>query len=227
MSRTFQWYVACRLHTRKLGRFPTFSGLGLFFYHNLCFRCPNGPCKPILDIYASGAFQWYKEFFEPMGFDPCNYALMIGESIWDSNSQHGSSFRSVRVHSLTLFALPGAHEMTCGSPSWLVTLQPLALVVNPRLGLQHKFPKLGLSRLLGPIILHIDLWLRWGLKQSCSLRRELFNIMLHAHIKIGAIPDFWWSGVKLPIWLPTFLLAITCVLHVQMGHVNPFQISRF
>jgi hypothetical protein len=22
----------------------------LFFYHNVCFKCPNGSCKPILDI---------------------------------------------------------------------------------------------------------------------------------------------------------------------------------
>jgi hypothetical protein len=33
----------------------------LSFSHNLCFRCPNGWCKPILDIYISMAFQWYKD----------------------------------------------------------------------------------------------------------------------------------------------------------------------
>jgi hypothetical protein len=32
--------------------------LGLSFDHNLCFRCPNESCKPILDIYISIAFQW-------------------------------------------------------------------------------------------------------------------------------------------------------------------------
>jgi hypothetical protein len=77
----------------------------LSFAHNLCFRCPNGECEPILDIYISIDFQWYKELFEVMGFDPCNHALRIWKSIWDSNSQHGSSFVSVRVHSLTLIAL--------------------------------------------------------------------------------------------------------------------------
>jgi hypothetical protein len=30
---------------------------GPFFGHNLCFKCPNGRCKPILDIHASIAFQ--------------------------------------------------------------------------------------------------------------------------------------------------------------------------
>jgi hypothetical protein len=31
------------------------------FGHNLCFRCPNGSCEPILDIYISIVFQWYKD----------------------------------------------------------------------------------------------------------------------------------------------------------------------
>jgi len=29
---------------------------GLSFGDNLCFKCPNGSCKPILDIYVSIAF---------------------------------------------------------------------------------------------------------------------------------------------------------------------------
>jgi hypothetical protein len=41
-----------------------------------------------------------------------------------------------------------------------------------------KLPKLGLSQLWGPITLCSDLWLRWGLKQSCSPRQELSNGML-------------------------------------------------
>ncbi len=43
-SKSFQRYVACCLHARKFGQFLTFSG------HKLCFRCPNGRCKPNLDI---------------------------------------------------------------------------------------------------------------------------------------------------------------------------------
>jgi hypothetical protein len=41
-----------------------------------------------------------------------------------TNSQHGSSLGSVRVHSLTLFALPGACDMTPGSAYKPTTLQP-------------------------------------------------------------------------------------------------------
>jgi hypothetical protein len=32
---------------------------GLFLCHNLCCRCPNGSCEPILDIYISIGFWWY------------------------------------------------------------------------------------------------------------------------------------------------------------------------
>jgi hypothetical protein len=88
----------------------------LSFAHNLCFRCPNEPCEPILNIYTSIAFQWYKEIFKVRSFDPCNRALKIWESFRDSNSQHGSSLGSVRAHSLTLFALSRACGMLLGLP---------------------------------------------------------------------------------------------------------------
>jgi hypothetical protein len=81
---------------------------GLSFGHNLCYKCPNEQCKPILGIYTSITFQWYKELFEVRSFDPWNRALKIWESFRDSNSQHGSSLVSVKVHSLTLFCTPGS-----------------------------------------------------------------------------------------------------------------------
>jgi len=42
----------------------------LSFGHNLCFKYSNGTCEPISDIYVPIAFQWYKELFNPMSFDP-------------------------------------------------------------------------------------------------------------------------------------------------------------
>jgi hypothetical protein len=72
-----------------------------------------------------------------MSFDPWNRVLKIWESIWDSNSYNGSSLRSVKVHSLTLFPLPGTCDVTPRSPSWPTTLQPLTSIVRPRLGLWH------------------------------------------------------------------------------------------
>jgi hypothetical protein len=41
----------------------------LSFGHNLCFKYSNGSNEPILDIYASIIFQWYKEIFNVMNFD--------------------------------------------------------------------------------------------------------------------------------------------------------------
>jgi hypothetical protein len=51
------------------------------FYHNLYFKCPNGRCKSILDIYISIVFQWYKKLFKAIGFDLCNHILKIRKSI--------------------------------------------------------------------------------------------------------------------------------------------------
>jgi hypothetical protein len=98
---------------------------GLSFGHNLCFKHPNGSCEPILDIYGPKDFQWYKEFFNPMSFDPCDCFLKNRKS----NSQSGSSLGRVEVHSLTLSHTPGLHY-------WPTPLQALALVPSPRLGLQ-------------------------------------------------------------------------------------------
>ncbi len=72
-----------------------------------------------------------------MGFDACNRVLKIRESIWDFNSHNGSSLGSVRVHSLTLFALPRACNVTPESSFWPATLQPIALVASPRPGLRQ------------------------------------------------------------------------------------------
>jgi len=43
-----------------------------------------------------------------------------------------------------------------------------------------KLPRLGLPQLWGTITLRVDLWLKWGLKQSCSPSREFSNSMSHA-----------------------------------------------
>ncbi len=86
------------------------------FGHNLCFRCPNEQCEPILNIYASRAFQWYKERHKTLRFDPCNCLLKFREST-------GTPFPKVGValgvwgftpsHFLTLSHTPGS--MWCDS----------------------------------------------------------------------------------------------------------------
>jgi hypothetical protein len=93
--------------------------------------------RAISDIYIPRTFQWYKELFNPMSFDPCNCPLNIWGINWDSNSQDESSFGSVWVHSLTLFYIPGNRKCDSRAQSWPAPLQTLALVASPRLGLRH------------------------------------------------------------------------------------------
>ncbi len=110
---------------------------GLYFGHNLCFKCPNGLCNPILDIYISRAFQWYKEIFNPMGFDFYNCSLEIWESIETPTPKIGDHlgvWGFIPSCSLTFL---GAWDVTPELPSWITPLQALALVVSPRLGLWH------------------------------------------------------------------------------------------
>ncbi len=63
----------------------------LSFCHNLCYKCPNESYEPILDIYISIAFQWYKELPNVRCFDLCNYSLKV----WESN---GTPTLNMGVH---------------------------------------------------------------------------------------------------------------------------------
>jgi hypothetical protein len=71
----------------------------------LCFKCPNGSCEPILDIYVPKVFQWYKYFFNPMGFDPYNRSLKFGSPLglqfskWEFTWECGGSFSHTFSHS--------------------------------------------------------------------------------------------------------------------------------
>jgi hypothetical protein len=62
---------------------------GPSFGHNLCFRCLNEQCEPILDIYASRSFQWYKERYNPLRFNPCNRSLKFWKSTGTPSSKVG------------------------------------------------------------------------------------------------------------------------------------------
>jgi hypothetical protein len=102
---------------------------GLSFGHNLCFRCPNGSCKPILDIYIMRSFLWYKKLFNPMGFDPWNHSLKIQKST-------GTPTPKMGIH-LEMWVLIFTPSHTLGLPSWHVPLQALVLIASPRLRLRH------------------------------------------------------------------------------------------
>jgi hypothetical protein len=105
--------------------------LDLFLGHNLCLKNPNGSCKPILDIYFSRTFQWYKKLLNPMSFDPCNYPLKNWKSIRIPTPKVGAhlrvrgSFSHTLLHSLE-------HEM------WLSSSLLASTFVNPCLGHEPK-----------------------------------------------------------------------------------------
>jgi hypothetical protein len=62
---------------------------GPSFSHNFPFRCPNEQCEPILDIYVSRSFQWYKERNTPLRFDPSTRTLKFRESTGTPSLQMG------------------------------------------------------------------------------------------------------------------------------------------
>jgi hypothetical protein len=105
--------------------------LGPSFGHNLCFMYPNESCKPILDIKVPRAFQWYKEFFNPMSFDPCNHPLKIRKSIGTSTPKMGAHL-GVWGSFLHTFLHSWEHEM------WLPSSFLALTFANPCLGREPK-----------------------------------------------------------------------------------------
>ncbi len=79
-------------------------------------------------IYIPIIFQWYKELFNPMSFDPCNRPLKIWESIKISTPKlgiHLGMWRFIPSHSPTF---PGTWNVIPRLHSWLAPSQTLALV---------------------------------------------------------------------------------------------------
>ncbi len=105
----------------------------LSFGHNLCVKYPNGSCKPILHIYIPRNFQWYKEFLNPMSFDPWNRPLKIQKSIGIPISKVGVHLGVVGVHSFTLSYTPRNMKCDSRAHSWPTPLQAFALITSPRL----------------------------------------------------------------------------------------------
>jgi hypothetical protein len=92
------------------------------FGHNLCLNDPNESCKRILNICVPRDFQWFKEIFNLMGFDPYNYFLKIRKSIWTPIPKMGvhlGVWKFIPSHSLTL---PHFREHEMWLPSFTIGL---------------------------------------------------------------------------------------------------------
>jgi hypothetical protein len=98
----------------------------LSFCHNLCYRCPNGSCKPILDIYISIAFQWYEELFNARCFDLCNCSLKVQESTGTPTHKMGTHL------GMWIFILIFFHTSLCPCPC-----NPFCLGCEPKARLRH------------------------------------------------------------------------------------------
>jgi hypothetical protein len=101
-------------------------------------KYPNGSCEPILDIYISKGFQWYKELFNLMSFDPWNCVLKIQKSIGTPTPKvktHLGVWGFIPSHSPTL---PGtwkcdfrASHLACTFASPYLSRKPKAKVATP------------------------------------------------------------------------------------------------
>ncbi len=108
------------------------------FGHNLCFKYPNGSCEPILDIYISKYFQWYKEISIQWVLppeislwkfrNPSRFQLPKWEPTWEC----GGSFPHIFLHSWELemwllgfiFSSYLCKPLPCCEPKVKVTIVP-------------------------------------------------------------------------------------------------------
>ncbi len=94
----------------------------LFFGYNLWIKCSNRSCELILDIYVPKDFQWYKEVFNPMGFDLFNCFLKIQKSIGTPTPKMGVHLGVWRFILSRFLAPPGAWNVIPGLRTWLAPL---------------------------------------------------------------------------------------------------------
>jgi hypothetical protein len=106
------------------------------FDYNLCFKCSNEQCEPILNIYVPRSFQRYKERHNPLSFDPWNHSLKFQESIRTPFLKVGVA---LGVFTLSHFpTLPEICDVTLGFSLGPHPCNPFALVASPKLGLRQR-----------------------------------------------------------------------------------------
>ncbi len=110
---------------------------GPSFGYNLCFKCPNGSCKPILEIYVLRAFQKYKKIFDTMNFGPYNRPLKIWKSTVTPTPKVGVHLGVWGLIPSHFPTLPRAWNVTFGFHFWPAPLPALALITSPRLKLRQ------------------------------------------------------------------------------------------
>jgi len=84
------------------------------FAHNLGYRCPNGSCEAILDIYTSRTFQWYKKHLNARCFSFCYRTLKLREYQRTPNSH----FWECESHPHTLSKMGLRHMISPKKMKW-------------------------------------------------------------------------------------------------------------
>ncbi len=104
---------------------------------------------------------------------------MLSWSTFSARMNHGQTRIHKTHHGPTLGEATTFPLIVFSMPSHGASTQMSFCPKTPKLGVL-KFSKLRLPQLWRPITLFINLRLRWGLKQSCSLHWELSKGMWHA-----------------------------------------------
>jgi hypothetical protein len=136
VNRVDSWLFLVGSQTGNLTPGPAFG-------HNLCFRCPNEQCEPILDIYVPRAFQWYKECHKPLSFDPSNRSLKFRKSTGTSSPKVGVALGVWGFTPSHFPTLPEICAMILGLPFDPHLCNPFALVVSPKLRLRQIFSEIN------------------------------------------------------------------------------------
>jgi hypothetical protein len=100
------------------------------FGHKLCFRYPNEQCEPILNIYVSRAFQWYRERHRPLCFNPSNCFIKFQNSTRIPSPKVGIALGVWGFTPSHLPTLLGVCDVKASS--WPSTFQPLCLGHKPK-----------------------------------------------------------------------------------------------
>jgi hypothetical protein len=105
---------------------------GHSFGYNLCFRCPNGRCEPILDIHIPRSFHWYKELLKSISL---TYAI----ALWRFRSPPG--LQLPKWNSLGVWGFISLHPLTL--PAICCATLGVATPLWPSVRMKLTLPKLG------------------------------------------------------------------------------------
>jgi len=181
------------------------------FGHNLCFNYSNGSCEPILDIHIPKSFQWYKELFNPMGFNP----LTI---LWKFGSPSGFQLPkweltwSVEVHSFTFSYI--LRSMKCDSQVSLLA----CTFASPCFGCEPK-TRVATSSTVFTFFTSYEIK-HWRCGDECNFNKVRLCCILMCWMIISHIKSSWSKGHPIVFELHFLMLPIQLIGHVYTRAIS-------